>query len=112
LIKQRYSNIIFDIFFIFVFTKNKGKYCPTSWWTLNLENHGADGVLVSFFGRMGQGYRRILRWIGKSFIVIPYLRLEMASRLDSSMTYSVGIGPLRKHFYVYMVLLIQMMLLL
>jgi hypothetical protein len=36
--------------------------------------HGEDGVLVSQLGRMGWDNGRILRGVGKSFVVILDLR--------------------------------------
>jgi hypothetical protein len=52
---------------------------------------GVVGVLMSLLGRMGQGYERILGGVGRSSLVIPDLRWEMAPRSSSSMIYGVRI---------------------
>jgi len=80
------------------------------WWlTINLEVHEVGGVRMSL---MGWGYGRILGGVGGSFQVIPYLKWEMALRLDFDMIYGVGMWHIRKPFQIYMVLLVQRMLLL
>jgi hypothetical protein len=61
---------------------------------------------------MRRVYGRILGGVGRSLVVIPDLRCEMALRLDSDMIFGVGIWPLRKHFQFYLVLLALRMLLL
>ena len=55
-----------------------------SWRILNLVVRGMGEVLMSTMGSMGWDYGRILRGVGRSFLVIPNLRWEMAPSLDSS----------------------------
>ena len=57
--------------------------------------HGEGGVLVNLLGRMGWVYRRILRGVGRSFVVASYLKWEIARSLDFGMIFGVEIWPLQ-----------------
>ena len=82
------------------------------WWTLNMEVHGEDSVLVSLLRRMGRVNGTILGGVGGNSVVTPDLKCEMAPMLDSSMIFGVRIWPLRMHFQFYLVLLAQRVLML
>jgi hypothetical protein len=81
------------------------------WWILNILARGVGSVLMSFFGHMRWGYKRISGGFGGCFLVIPDLSWEMAQRLDSGMTCGVRIRPLMNAFRIYIVLLALRMLL-
>ena len=70
-----------------------------------MEVHGEHSVLVNLMRCMGWVYGRILGGVGGGFVVIPYLRWEMTSRLDSYMIFGVQMQPLRKPFQFYLVLI-------
>jgi len=58
-----------------------------------MEVHGEGNVPVSISGLMRWVYGRVLGEVGRSFVVIPDLRWEMAQRLDFGMIFGVGIRP-------------------
>jgi hypothetical protein len=55
------------------------------------------------------GYVIISGGVGGSSLDIPDLRCEMDLRFGSSMTFGVGIGPVRMLFQIYLVLCAQKM---
>ena len=60
----------------------KVKFGRELWWILNLTIQGVGGVLMQLLDLMGWVYGRILVGVGKWFLIIPDLRLEIAPRLD------------------------------
>jgi len=68
------------------------------WWILNILARGVGSVLMSFFGHMRWGYKRISGGFGGCFLVIPDLSWEMAQRLDSGMTCGVKDKALNEYF--------------
>jgi hypothetical protein len=67
---------------------------------------GVGGVLIMLIGRIRWVCGRISRGVGVCFLFILDLILEMALKLNSSMTCGVRRRPLRKLFWIYIVLLV------